>query len=68
MRSKTGLNRFILDAAPAELRRQLEYKTSWYGSQLSLCDRWFPSSQTCSGCGWRNPGLSKARRPMADSA
>lgn len=62
VRSKAGLNRSILDAAPAELRRQLEYKTSWYGSQIAVLDRWFPSSKTCSGCGWRNPSLSLSER------
>lgn len=29
VRAKAGLNRSILDVAPGELRRQLEYKTSW---------------------------------------
>lgn len=51
VRAKAGLNRAILDAAPGELRRQLTYKTRWYGSTLAVCDRWFPSSQTCSACG-----------------
>ncbi|MGD9622226.1 MAG: RNA-guided endonuclease InsQ/TnpB family protein [Mycolicibacterium sp.] len=49
--AKAGLNQAILDVAPAELRRQLTYKTRWYGSTLAICDRWFPSSQTCSACG-----------------
>lgn len=51
VRAKAGLNRAILDASPGELRRQLDYKTRWYGSTLAVCDRWFPSSQTCSACG-----------------
>lgn len=62
VRSKAGLNRSILDAAPAELRRQLEYKASWYGSEVAVLDRWFPSSKTCSGCGWRNPSLPLSER------
>ncbi|MEU3213844.1 RNA-guided endonuclease TnpB family protein [Nocardiopsis alba] len=62
VRSKAGLNRSILDAAPAELRRQLEYKASWYGSEVAVLDRWFPSSKTCSGCGWRNPSLALSER------
>ncbi|WP_196808514.1 RNA-guided endonuclease TnpB family protein [Nocardiopsis sp. CNS-639] len=62
VRAKAGLNRSVLDTAPGELRRQLEYKTSWYGSQLALCDRWFPSSKTCSACGWQNPSLSLSER------
>ncbi|MGW6742867.1 RNA-guided endonuclease InsQ/TnpB family protein [Streptomyces sp. NPDC055025] len=62
VRQKSGLNRSILDASPAEIRRQLTYKTSWYGSRLALCDRWFPSSKTCSACGWQNPRLTLADR------
>ncbi|MEU3602693.1 RNA-guided endonuclease TnpB family protein [Streptomyces sp. NPDC006798] len=62
VRQKAGLNRSILDASPAELRRQLTYKTSWYGSALAVLDRWFPSSKTCSACGWQNPRLTLADR------
>ena len=62
VRQKAGLNRAILDAAPGELRRQLDYKTSWYGSQLAVLDRWFPSSKTCSDCGWQNPRLTLSDR------
>ncbi len=50
-RGKARLNRALLDASPAELRRQLGYKCSWYGSKLVVADRWYPSSKTCSGCG-----------------
>ena len=53
VRQKAGLNRSILDAAFGTLRRQLEYKASWYGSQVQIIDRFFASSQTCSACGAR---------------
>lgn len=62
VRQKAGLNRAILDASPGELRRQLTYKTSWYGSKLAVLDRWFPSSKTCSMCGWQNPRLTLSDR------
>ncbi|MEV7123793.1 RNA-guided endonuclease InsQ/TnpB family protein [Kitasatospora griseola] len=62
VRQKAGLNRSILDVSPAEVRRQLTYKTSWYGSKLAVLDRWFPSSKTCSACGWQNPHLTLADR------
>jgi putative transposase len=64
-RGKAGLNRAILDVAPGELRRQLGYKCSWYGSALVVADRWYPSSKTCSGCGWRKQAC---RAPSACSA
>ncbi len=62
MRAKAGLNRAILDVAPGELRRQLEYKTSWYGSTLAVCDRWAPTSKTCSNCKTVKAKLSLSTR------
>ena len=62
VRAKAGLNRGVLDTAPGELRRQFTYKTGWYGSTLVVADRWFPSSKTCSVCGWRNPSLPLRKR------
>ncbi|PTR24212.1 putative transposase [Rhodococcus sp. OK519] len=50
-RSKAGLNRSIRRAGFRELRRQLHYKTSWYGACLVIVDRFVPTSKTCSGCG-----------------
>jgi putative transposase len=29
----------------------LEYKADWYGRDLIVVDRWFPSSKLCSACG-----------------
>lgn len=43
----------IADASFYEIRRQLEYKTQRYGSQLTFAQRWYPSSQLCSDCGHR---------------
>jgi putative transposase len=39
--------RGLSDAALGTPRRHLSYKTGWYGSQLVVADRWFPSSKTC---------------------
>ncbi len=41
----------IADCGMHEFRRQLEYKTQKFSSQLILVDRMFPSSQICSNCG-----------------
>jgi putative transposase len=43
--------RGLSDSALGEPRRQLSYKTSWYGSRLTIADRWYPSSKTCHVCG-----------------
>jgi putative transposase len=40
----------IADCGFYELRRQLEYKTQWYGGKLIIADRFYPSSQLCSSC------------------
>lgn len=51
VRQKAGLNKAILDVGFGECRRQLTYKTGWYGAGLVAVDRWLPSSKTCSSCG-----------------
>jgi len=45
------LARSIMDQAFHEIRRQLEYKADWYGAQVVVADRFFPSTKMCSGCG-----------------
>jgi putative transposase len=45
------LARAISDAAWSELRSMLEYKCDWYGRDLIVIDRWYPSGKTCSACG-----------------
>lgn len=40
----------IADCGFFEFRRQLEYKTQWYGSKLIIAHRFYPSSQLCSNC------------------
>jgi putative transposase len=59
---KRGLNRALADAAVAEVRRMLAYKTRWYGSTLVEAHRYYPSSKTCSACGRRKPSLTLADR------
>ncbi|MEU8798778.1 RNA-guided endonuclease TnpB family protein [Spirillospora sp. NPDC048819] len=46
-----SLARAISDAAWRDLRTMLEYKADWYGRELIVIDRWFPSSRLCSQCG-----------------
>ena len=56
------LARVVEDAAFAEFRRQLEYKTARTGARLHVIDRWYPSSKTCSNCGTVKAKLSLSER------
>jgi IS605 OrfB family transposase len=62
------LARAIADTGMAELRRQLTYKTAWYGSRLVVADRFYPSSKTCSACGWVKAKLTLAERTFTCDA
>ncbi|MEY9835628.1 RNA-guided endonuclease InsQ/TnpB family protein [Streptacidiphilus sp. EB103A] len=51
------LARAISDASWTQLRAMLEYKAHWYGRELVVVDRWYPSSKLCSHCGHRTAKL-----------
>jgi len=56
------MSRSIADASFGEFRRQLEYKTQWFGKHLIVIDRFAPTSKTCSDCGERNGALALSDR------
>ncbi|MEW6524889.1 MAG: zinc ribbon domain-containing protein, partial [Bacillota bacterium] len=45
--------RYVQDPSWSEMKRQLAYKTTWYGSKLVEADGWFASSKTCHVSGHR---------------
>jgi len=45
------LARSVADAGMAEIRRQLDYKHTWYGSTLIRAPQRYPSSKRCAQCG-----------------
>lgn len=51
------LAKSIMDASWGEVRRQLSYKALWYGKELIIVDKFFPSSQICHYCGTKNPAV-----------
>jgi transposase len=62
------LARAVYDQGFGQARRMLAYKTAWSGGQLVVAGRFYPSSKTCSACGWRKPSLTLAERTFACEA
>jgi putative transposase len=52
----------ISDAGWAEFARLLCYKQGWRNGEITIADRWYPSSQSCSQCRARNAELTLADR------
>lgn len=50
-----AFHRNITDVSWSELLRQLSYKSNWYGKDFVQVNQFFPSSQLCSCCGYKNP-------------
>lgn len=57
MLMKKDNSKNISDVSWYEFVRQLEYKCLWYGKILSKIDTYYPSSQLCSNCDYRNYAL-----------
>ncbi|MBL8130243.1 MAG: transposase [Anaerolineae bacterium] len=56
------MGKSVGDAGWGELLRQLEYKAAWAGKTFVQIGRYFPSSKTCSACGYQHRELTLAER------
>ncbi len=52
-----NLAQAISDVSWGIVKRQLRYKTLWYGKQFVEIDQWEPTSKTCSACSHRLAAL-----------
>lgn len=57
-----NLAQAIGDVSFGEIKRQLAYKAYWYGCDLVVADRYFPSSKLCSSCGHKLEKLKLSTR------
>ena len=55
------LAKSVTDASFSKFVNMLEYKAEWYGRRIIKVDRFYPSTQLCSGCGYRNESVKELK-------
>ena len=61
MMKNKHLSKSIAKCKFYEFRRQIEYKSKYYGIEVVLANRFYPSSKTCNKC-----GLIKSNLKLSD--
>ena len=61
MERNKKLAKSVSDASFSRLVSMLEYKAEWYGRKIIKIDRFYPSTQLCSGCGYKNESVKGLR-------
>lgn len=56
------LSRAIHESSWSTLKSMIQYKSDRNNRNFHQIDRWFPSSKTCSCCGWKNVELTLSVR------
>jgi putative transposase len=62
MSKSLNLGKSVHDLAFGEFRQWLEHEAMKYDCYVHTVDRWFASSKTCSGCGYKNKDLKLSDR------
>lgn len=57
MESNHCIAKSVADASFSMFVAMLEYKAKWYGRTIVKIDRFYPSTQICSGCGFQNKAI-----------
>ena len=57
MERNKKLAKSVTDASFSRFVSMLEYKAEWYGRKVVKIDRFYPSTQLCSGCGYKNESI-----------
>ena len=57
-----SLNRNLRDASFGMFRGMIEYKARWYGREIVIADKYFPSTKKCSNCGVVGESLDLSQR------
>ena len=55
------LAKSVTDASFSKFVSMLKYKAEWYGRKVVKIDRFYPSTQICSGCGYKNESIKGLR-------
>ena len=55
--ARTRLAKSVHDAAMSEVLRQIDYKAQLAGGVVVKAGRWYPSTKTCSSCGFVNKAV-----------
>ena len=57
MEANHSIAKSVADASFSMFVNMLEYKAEWYGRTIVKIDRFYPSTQICSGCGFQNKAI-----------
>jgi len=62
MQQNPYLSKSISDSGFRKFLKYLEYKADWYGRELIIADRFYPSSKLCNVCGYKHKELKLSDR------